>query len=84
MLREFNQKHSFNKTLQRKREAFIESIIRSKDSLHSNANSNKEKLIESVALRIRNYRNGNTKSRNTHIPEYFSVSIYALIEERIK
>jgi len=84
MLREFNQKHSFNKTLQRKREAFIETIIRSKDALHSNANSNKEKLIESVTLRIRNYRNGNTKSRNTPIPEYFNVSIYALVEERIK
>ena len=84
MLREFNQKHSFNKTLQRKREAFIESIIRSKEVLNADSNSSRDKLIESISLRIRNYRNGNIKMRKTPIPDYFNNSIYGIVEERIK
>jgi hypothetical protein len=84
MLRDFNQKHSFNKTLQRKREAFIESIIRSKESLNLERILSKEKLIESIVLIIKNYRNGNIKTRKTPTPEYFNNSIYGIVEERIK
>jgi hypothetical protein len=84
MLRDFNQKHSFNKTLQRKREAFIESIIRSKETLNSEIILSKEKLIESITLIIKSYRNGNIKTRKTPIPEYFNNSIYGIVEERIK
>lgn len=84
MLREFNQRHSFNKTLQRKREASIESIIRNSDALRNNASINREKLIDAISTRIRNYRDGNLKNRKTTPPKYFNDSIYALLEERIK
>jgi hypothetical protein len=84
MLRDFNLKHSFNKTLQRKREALLETIGRNRDSLRENAVANREKFIDAISLRIRNYRDGNIKTRKTSSPKYFSESIYALIEERIK
>jgi len=84
MLREYNQKHSFNKSLQRQREAQIESIMRSRQSLSELENVNKDKLIDAISKRIRNYRDGNLKSRTTEKPKYFDQSIYALIGERIK
>jgi hypothetical protein len=84
MLREFNQKHSFNKTLQRKREASIESITRNSEALRNNAFITREKLIDAISGRIRNYRDGNTSSRKTNSPAYFGESVYALLEERIK
>ena len=84
MLREFNQRHSFNKTLQRKREASIETILRNSESLRNGASINREKLIDAISARIRNYRDGNIKSRKTTPPTYFKESIYALLEERIK
>jgi|GEM_PF-1494639 len=84
MLREYNQKHSFSKTLQRKREASIEAILRSREALRSSANINKEKLIDSISSRVRNYRDGNLKSRQTQPPKYFDESIYTVLEERFK
>jgi hypothetical protein len=49
MLREYNQRHSFNKTLQRKREASIETILRNSESLRNSASINREKLIDAIS-----------------------------------
>jgi hypothetical protein len=83
-LREFNDKHSFNKSLQRKREASIESINRNRESLRRIEEDSKLKLHEAIISRIRAYRENNKKFRLTQPPMYFEISMYAQVEERIR
>lgn len=83
-LREFNDKHSFNKSLQRKREASIESIIRNRESLRRISEESKLKLHEAIISRIRAYRESNKKVRSTVPPKYFEVSMFSQVEERIR
>jgi len=82
--REFNEKHSFNKSLQRKREASIESIMRNRELLRESLSTSRDKVRDSVLARIRAYRDANAKIRKTHVPKYFSNSIFSEIEGRVK
>ena len=83
-LREFNQKHSFNKALQREREASIESITRSRETLRTIKDVSREKLISAVSLRINAFREANAGSRKTKPPGYFKDSPIVYLEARIK
>lgn len=84
LLRDYNQKHSYNKTNQRHREALIESIVRKREQLRSECETVRDRLISTGSRFVVAYREANLKARLSEAPPYFKNNSDQIFIERLK